>query len=117
MPSPCVLVVTDEPLIRHIVARLLASEGYVPLVADGGEADFGSLAGASLALILINTYRSDLNGTEAVERVSAAFPGVPVIHLEKALLGSGSGAVDDLLESVRTLTTSEHRAMVGGSCR
>ena len=70
---PCILVVTDEPLIRHMVARLLASEGYVPLVAEGGEADFGSLAGACLALVLINTYRPDLNGTEAVARVSAAF--------------------------------------------
>jgi DNA-binding response OmpR family regulator len=111
MPAPCVLVVTDEPLIRHVVARLLTSEGYAPLVADGGEADFGSLDGASLALILINTYRPDLSGSEAVERVRAAFPGVPVLHLEEVLSRSGAGAVDDLLESVRTLTTSERRAL------
>ena len=31
--QPCILVVTDEPLIRHMVARLLASEGYAPLGA------------------------------------------------------------------------------------
>jgi DNA-binding response OmpR family regulator len=104
---PSILVVTDEPLIRHIVARLLASQGYAPLVAEGGEADFDSLAGASLALILINTYRPDLNGSEAVERVSAAFPGVPVLHLEEAL--SRAFSVDGLLQSVRTLTQSERR--------
>jgi two-component system, OmpR family, phosphate regulon response regulator OmpR len=104
---PCILVVTDEPLVRHMVARLLVSEGYVPLVAEGGESDFGSLAGASLALILINTYRPDLNGTEAVARVSAAFPGVPVLHLEEAL--SGTFSLDGLLLSLRTLTRSERR--------
>jgi CheY-like chemotaxis protein len=106
-PPPCILVVTDEPLIRHMVARLLASQGYAPLVAEGGEADFGSLAGASLALVLINTYRPDLNGSEAVERVSAAFPGIPVLHLEEAL--SRAFNLDVLLESVRTLTQSERR--------
>jgi DNA-binding response OmpR family regulator len=113
---PCILVVTDEPLVRHMVARLLASQGYAPLVAEGGEADFGSLAGASLALILINTYRPDLNGSEAVERVSAAFPGVPVLHLEEALLREFS--LDGLLQSVRTLTHSERRKVArrdGGS--
>jgi DNA-binding response OmpR family regulator len=106
---PCILVVTDEPLIRHMVARLLTSEGYAPLVADGGEADFGSLAGASLALVLINTYRPDLSGTEAVARVSAAFPGVPVLHLEEA--PSGSFDVEGLMDSVRALTRSERRAV------
>jgi DNA-binding response OmpR family regulator len=108
---PCILVVTDEPLVRHIVARLLTSEGYVPLVAEGGEADFRSLAGASLALILVNTYRPDLSSSEAVERVRTAFPGVHVLHLEEAFSRSGSFAVDDLLKSVRTLTTSERRAI------
>jgi len=106
---PCILVVTDEPLIRHMVARLLTSEGYVPLVAERGEADFGSLAGASLALVIINTYRPDLNGSEAVARVSAAFPGVPVIHLEEAL--SGSFNVEGLMDSVRALSHSERRAV------
>jgi DNA-binding response OmpR family regulator len=103
------LVVTDEPLIRHMVARLLASEGSAPLVAEGEEADFGSLAGASLALVLINTYRPDLNGTEAVARVSAAFPGVPILHLEEAL--SGSINVEGLMDSVRALSHSERRAV------
>ena len=107
---PCVLVVTDEPLIRHIVARLLVTEGYTPVVVEGGEADFGSLAGASLALILVNTYLPDLSGSEAVARVSAAFPGVPVLHLDEAL--SESSYVDGLLQSMRALTTSERRAIV-----
>jgi DNA-binding response OmpR family regulator len=105
---PRVLVVTDEPLIRHIVARLLVGEGYAPLVAEGGEADFGSLAGTSLALIVVNTYRPDLSGSEAVARVNAAFPGVPVLHLEEAL--SGSFSVDDLMHAVRVLSHSERRA-------
>jgi two-component system KDP operon response regulator KdpE len=108
---PCILVVTDEPLIRHMVARLLASEGLWAVTAEHGEEDFEGLARVPLALILVNTYLPDLSGDEAVARVSAAFPGVPVLHLEEALSESSSGffSVDGLLQSVRTQTHTERR--------
>jgi hypothetical protein len=51
-------------------------------------------------MILINTYRPDLSGTEAVARVGAAFPGIPVLHLEEAL--SETSSLDSLLLSLRT---------------
>ena len=40
-------------------------------------------------------------------RASAAFPGIPVIHLDEAL--SGPFNVDGLLQSVRALTHTERR--------
>jgi DNA-binding response OmpR family regulator len=107
---PCILVVTDEPLIRHMVARLLASEGFGAVTAEHGEQDFEGFARIPLALILVNTYLPHLSGTEAVERVSAFFPGVPVLHLEEA--SSGSLGVDGLMWSVRALTSSERRQVV-----
>ena len=73
---PCILVVTDEPLIRPMVARLLASEGLWAVTAEHGEADFDGFARIRLALILVNTYLPEMSGTEAVARVSAAFPPV-----------------------------------------
>ena len=105
--APCILVVTDEPLIRHMVARLLASEGLWAVTAERGEADFEGYARIPIALILVNTYLPDLSGDEAVARVSAAFPGVPVLHLDEVL--SGSFSVDGLLQSVRALTHTERR--------
>jgi DNA-binding response OmpR family regulator len=69
---PCILVVTDEPLIRHMVARLLASEGLWAVTAERGESDFEGFARIPLALILVNTYLPDLSGAEVVARVSAA---------------------------------------------
>jgi DNA-binding response OmpR family regulator len=91
-----------------MMARLLAIEGFVPVTAEGGEADFGCLAGAPLALVLVNTYRPDLTGAEVVARVSAFFPDVPVLHLEDSA-SSGSFDVAGLLQSVRTLTRTERR--------
>ncbi len=51
-----------------------------------------------------------MTGTEAVARVTAAFPGVPVLHLEEAL----SGSVKAMLESIRTLTHTERRQVARG---
>jgi len=104
---PCILVVTDEPLIRHMVARLLASEGLWAVTAERGEADFEGFARVPLALVLVNTYLPNLSGSEAIARVSAAFPGVPVLHLDEAL--SSTFSVPGLLQSVRSLTHSERR--------
>jgi hypothetical protein len=46
-----------------------------------------------------------MSANDAVARAGAAFPGVPIVHLENAL----SGSVDALLQSVRTLTHTERR--------
>jgi CheY-like chemotaxis protein len=104
--TPCILVVTDEPLIRHMVARLLASEGLWAVTAEHGEADFEGFARIPIALIIVNTYRPDLIPAEIRARVNAAFPGVPVLHLEEGLSGF---SVDGFLQSVRTLTHTERR--------
>jgi CheY-like chemotaxis protein len=107
-PQPMrILVVTDEPLIRHIVCRLRASEGYWPLAAEEGEADFERLAQLPLSMILVNTYLPDLSGTEVVDRVSGFFPGVPELHLDE--VATGAFDVDDLVRAIRTKTTGERR--------
>jgi DNA-binding response OmpR family regulator len=105
---PCILVVTDEPLIRHMVARLLASEGLWAVTAEHGEADFEDFARMPLALILVNSYLPRMTANEAVARVTAAFPGVPILHLEQAL----SGSVAAMLDSVRTLTHTQRRQVI-----
>ena len=104
-----ILVVTDEPLIRHIVCRLLATEGYWPLAAEEGESDFDRFAQFPLSMVLVNTYLPNLNGTEVVERVSSFFPGVPVLHLEE--VATGAFDVDDLVRAIRARTTGERRKM------
>jgi len=105
--TPCILVVTDEPLIRHMVARLLASQGLWAVTAERGEADFEGFARLPIALVLVNTYIPDLSGDAVVARARAAFPGVPVLHLDEVL--SGSFDLDGLLQSVRALTQTERR--------
>lgn len=104
-----ILVVTDEPLIRHIVCRLLATEGYWPLAAEQGEADFDRFAQLPLSMVLVNTYLPDLSGTEVVERVSSFFPGTPVVHLEE--VATGAFDVDDLVRAIREKTTGERRKL------
>jgi DNA-binding NtrC family response regulator len=109
---PCILVVTDEPLIRHMVARLLASEGLRAMTAEQGEADFEGYARIPMSLVLVNTYLPDLSGEEVLARVSAAFPGIPVLHIDEALSSGtlpGSFNVEGMLRTIRNLTHSERR--------
>jgi CheY-like chemotaxis protein len=110
----CILVVADEPVIRHMACRLLASQGYWAVAADGGERDFDTYSALPLALVLVNTYLPDLDGNAAVDRVKSFFPGVPVLHMEQTLRGGNGFDVDDLLSSVRTLTRSERRLVPRG---
>jgi hypothetical protein len=77
------------------------------VTAERGEADFERFARIPIALILVNSVLPDLSGNEAVARVSAAFPSVPVLHLDEIL--SGPFSVDGLLQSVRSLTHTERR--------
>src|SRR5215217_7047320 len=81
LQPPCILVVTDEPLIRHMVARLLASEGLWAVTAERGEEDFADFVRIPVALILVNNYLPDLTSSETIGRISASFPGIPVLHL------------------------------------
>jgi CheY-like chemotaxis protein len=107
----CILVVADEPVIRHVACRLLESQGYWAVAADGGERNFGTYFALPLSLILVNTYLPDLDGNGAVDRVKNFFPGVPVLHIEQTLSGGNGFDVDGLLYLVRTLTRSERRSV------
>src|SRR5262245_34399916 len=74
-----VLVVDDEPEIRHMLQEFLVSRGYDVLVADNGSAGLATLASAQPDLVLLDVSMPGMDGLETLGRMMALTPSVPVI--------------------------------------
>ena len=63
-----ILVVDDEPALRHTVSRILADEGYEVATASDGEDALVRAAALSPAIILCDLRMPRLGGLEMIER-------------------------------------------------
>lgn len=114
--KPCILVIDDEPQIRHFLRISLKTEGYELLEAENGEAGLGLCARHSPDLVILDLGLPDMDGSEVLEGLRE-WSSAPVIILSvrdrelekvKALdLGANDYVtkpfgVDELLARVRT---------------
>jgi two-component system, NtrC family, response regulator AtoC len=80
MPSPRILVVDDEPLIRWSLAERLTQEGYK--VAEAGTAKEAVAAfGPQIDLVLLDYRLPDSDGLRLLKEFKHAEPDVPVVLL------------------------------------
>lgn len=114
--KPCILIIDDEPQIRHFLRISLKTEGYELLEAENGEAGLGLCARHSPDLVILDLGLPDMDGSEVLAGLRE-WSSVPVIILSvrdrelekvKALdLGANDYVtkpfgVDELLARVRT---------------
>jgi two-component system cell cycle sensor histidine kinase/response regulator CckA len=78
-----ILLVEDDPVVRHVVRLLLELEGDVVLEAKDGEEALTILAGyhGALDLLLTDVMMPGLSGAEVCERVRAGRPGLPTLFI------------------------------------
>jgi signal transduction histidine kinase/CheY-like chemotaxis protein len=91
-----ILVVDDEPLVRHLVARMLELAGYACVPVDGGRAavDRVSAAPGTFSLVVLDVAMPGMDGAATFEALRAIDPDLPI------LLASGypkDRRVEDLL--------------------
>jgi CheY-like chemotaxis protein len=116
-----VLLVDDEPAVRRIAQRMLEQGGFAVDAVDGGAAALDALAAAAARgalpdVVLTDVEMPGLGGRELAGRVSALYPGVPVVYmsgyttdhlLQRQVLDEAQRIVvkpfrkDTLLETVR----------------
>jgi PAS domain S-box-containing protein len=81
--SAHVLVVEDDPLVRSVVARELASHGYRVAEAPNGHAALERLSQSSdqFDLLITDLAMPQMDGRELAERVAEIRPDLPVLFI------------------------------------
>jgi two-component system, cell cycle sensor histidine kinase and response regulator CckA len=78
-----VLVVEDEDIVRHVVAKKLRTDGYMVLEArNGREAlDLAQKPGSPIDLVVTDVVMPEMNGPEVVTRIRLSRPGIAVLYI------------------------------------
>ena len=93
---PHILVVDDEPDIRHLLQEILEDEGYKVVVAENGETARQAYRQHQPNLILLDIWMPDVDGiTLLKEWTNDGDLAVPVIMM------SGHGTVETAVEATR----------------
>ncbi len=73
------LVVDDEPEVRHLLQEFLSSLGYDVLLAGNGWEALAALEAEQVDLVLLDVAMPEIDGVETLGRIVALHPFVPVI--------------------------------------
>ncbi|MGD8998909.1 MAG: sigma-54 dependent transcriptional regulator [Granulosicoccaceae bacterium] len=96
MTTPHILVVDDEPDIRHLVQEILADEGYDVSVAEDGDTARNARRNRRPDLVLLDIWMPDVDGITLLKEWQEDPAGnVPVIMM------SGHGTVETAVEATR----------------
>ena len=78
-----ILLVEDDPVVRHVVRLLLELEGDAVLEAKDGEDALTVVNGyqGALDLLLTDVMMPGLSGAEVCERVREGRPGLPTLFI------------------------------------
>ena len=84
-PQACparILILDDEPMIRHFVGRALEAAGYEVVVLSPPSGAVDLMADAPFDLVITNSIMPAASGAQLVARIRNDFPNVPVIHMD-----------------------------------
>jgi len=95
-----VLVVDDDPRLRHLVQIILDGDGFQCSWADDGDRVLGMVRREQPDLVLLDLKMRHVSGIEALRRLRRAGENVPVIILtavgeEKLILDAFEAGADD----------------------
>ncbi|MBQ1072516.1 SpoIIE family protein phosphatase [Micromonospora sp. C31] len=76
-----VLVVDDSPTKRYLLVSWLSRAGFAVLEAETGSEALARVGVDAIDLVVLDVRLPDLNGFEVCERIKAAHPAMPVIHV------------------------------------
>lgn len=96
MSSSYILVVDDEPDIRHLVKEILEDEGYQVAIAEDGIAARQALRDRRPDLMLLDIWMPDLDGITLLKELAEG-DGLPC----PIVMMSGHGTVETAVEATR----------------
>ncbi len=93
------LLVDDDPSVRHMIGRVLANEGYLVLCAANGAEALGIASANHIDLVLLDLNMPVKDGWDTFEKLTAENPFIAVIVITArpnqlfTALGAGVGAL------------------------
>ena len=98
--APHVLVVDDDPVVRDVLLRYLARDGFTAEAAEDGEKALEAFAARRPDLVVLDLMLPRIDGLEVFRRMRAADPASAVLMLTargretERVIGLDSGADD-----------------------
>ena len=96
-PNPYILVVDDEPDIRHLLQEILEDEGYEVSIAENGEAARRAHRERRPDLVLLDIWMPDVDGISLLKEWAEDGVGLPM----PVIMMSGHGTVETAVEATR----------------
>ena len=78
---PRVLIIEDEPAVRHGLVRVLANAGYEVIETASGADGLRLWRERGADLVLTDILMPDTNGIEVIQELRRAAPTMPVIAM------------------------------------
>jgi two-component system nitrogen regulation response regulator NtrX len=94
---PRILVVDDEPGIRHSLCGVLEDEGYHAAAAESGEACLEELARNAYELVLLDIWLPGIDGLETLARIQE----IPFCDRPVVVMISGHGTIETAVKSTK----------------
>jgi CheY-like chemotaxis protein len=93
-PPARILVVDDDALFRHGIARVLTGAGYVVQEATNGREAIAAYRAEPADVVLTDVYMPGGDGVEAMTKLRAEYPDVRII----AMSGGGDARADSVFD-------------------
>ncbi len=90
---PSILVVDDDPSIRHLVCALLTGEGYAVEMASDGQAALDCITRAAPDLIISDVNMPRRDGLSLLQTLRRDGVSIPVVLMSALPIHSGIAAV------------------------
>ena len=95
MDEKRVLIIDDEPMIRHALSEYLTDCGYETVTAPGGAEGLTLAMAGKFHVVLVDLMMPYVNGLEVISILKARLPELPVVVV------SGTGVLGDAVEAMR----------------
>lgn len=104
MENHSILIVDDEPIVRHTLQQDLLDQGYLVDTVEGGEGALQKLGKQEYSLIITDLIMGEMNGLDLLGVIKKKIPDQAVFiltgygRLESAIAALRLGATDYLLK-------------------
>jgi two-component system NtrC family response regulator/two-component system nitrogen regulation response regulator GlnG len=117
-----ILIVDDDAQLRQSFGKILETDGFEVRTAASGEAGVDEVAAQAPDLVVMDVRMTGITGIEAMQRMRAQVPGLPVIIMtayggtETAIEATKLGAYDYILKpfDIPDILRLIHQALEAG---